>query len=73
MLTAVATAAYPFEDFREVLFGSQDYDGDFHYNLFTPDSLCRLLQSAGYQDVKVPVRGRRNGKCYEFEVAALKP
>jgi hypothetical protein len=73
MLTALAAATYPFEDFREVLFGAQDYDGDFHYNLFTPDSLCRLLQAAGYRNIKVLARGRRNGKCYEFEVAALRP
>jgi hypothetical protein len=72
MLTAVAAGQYPFEDFREALFGTQGYSGAFHHNLFTPDSLKGLLQEAGYCDVRVPVRARRNGKGYEFEIAALK-
>jgi predicted SAM-dependent methyltransferase len=73
MLTELASSNYPFEDFREVLFGSQEYHGDFHYNLFTPDSLRRLLEEAGFRGIEVPARGRRNGKCYEFEIRALKP
>lgn len=72
MLAEIAAGTYAFEDFREVLFGGQDYDGDFHYNLFTPHSLCELVRAAGYREVKVPVRARRNGLCYEFEIAAVK-
>ena len=72
MLANFAAGRYAFEDFREVLFGAQDYEGDFHYNLLTPTSLGKILEDAGFRDVQVLARGRRNGKCFEFEVAAVK-
>jgi hypothetical protein len=70
MLKATADGSMPFEDFRRVLFGAQDYDGDFHYNLMTPESLSALLLDAGFESVQVPVQGRRNDICLEFEVTA---
>jgi len=73
MLAGVAGGNYSFSDFREVLFGAQDYDGDFHFNLFTPDSLCGLLEEAGFKDIRVNARARPNGKCFEFEISAVKP
>jgi hypothetical protein len=73
MLAGVAAGNYSFSDFREVLFGAQDYDGDFHFNLFTPASLCALLEEAGFKDTRVNARARRNGKCFEFEVCGIKP
>jgi predicted SAM-dependent methyltransferase len=73
MLTGLAQGNYAFDDFREVLFGSQDYDGDFHFNLFTPDTLRRLVEEAGFTAVEIPVRGRRNGQCFEFELVAQVP
>ena len=73
MLAGVAAGSYSFSNFREVLFGAQDYDGDFHFNLFTPDSLCGLLEEAGFKDIHVNARARPNGKCFEFEVSAVKP
>ncbi len=73
MLSAAGSGTYSFEDFREVVFGAQDYAGDYHYNLFTPDSLTGLLAEAGFKDIEVPVAGRRNGKCFEFEIVARRP
>lgn len=73
MLAEAGTGTYPFEDFREVAFGAQDYDGDYHYNLFTAESLRRLLLEAGFDDIQVPFVGRRNGKCFEFEIVAMRP
>jgi ElaB/YqjD/DUF883 family membrane-anchored ribosome-binding protein len=73
MLAATAAGSYSFSDFREVLFGAQDYDGDFHFNLFTPGSLCGLLEEAGFKDVRVNARARPNGKCFECEISAVKP
>ena len=70
MLAGAGAGTYSFEDFREVVFGGQDYAGDYHYNLFTPDSLRRLLRDTGFSNVEVPVMGRRNGKCFEFEISA---
>ncbi|MDX3809782.1 MAG: hypothetical protein QHC89_25780 [Bosea sp. (in: a-proteobacteria)] len=73
MLKNAAAGDYPFEDFREVLFGAQDYEGDYHYNLLTPDSMTTLLKEAGLIEVVVPVASRRNGKCYEFEIVGRRP
>jgi predicted SAM-dependent methyltransferase len=73
MLAGTAASTYSFAEFREVLFGSQDYDGDFHYNIFTPESLTRLVQEAGFTDVEISVRGRPNGKCFEFQLVASRP
>jgi hypothetical protein len=73
MLAGLAQGSLAFEDFRDVLFGAQDYEGDFHYNLFTPDSLSRMVEDAGCIAVEVPVRGRRNDRCFEFELVAQTP
>ncbi len=73
MVAHLAAGDYPFEQFREVLFGTQEYDGDFHFNLFEPRSLQALLEEAGFADADVPVRGRRNGLCYELEINARRP
>ncbi|MBU9374706.1 methyltransferase domain-containing protein [Burkholderia multivorans] len=72
MLRGIAAGSYSFDDFREVLFGSQDYNGDFHFNLLTPESLSKLVEEAGFGQVEVPVRGRRNGQCFEFELSAVR-
>lgn len=73
MIAAAGAGTYGFEDFREVLFGAQDYEGDYHFNLLTPDSMTELLKKVGFIDVEVPIAGRRNGKCFEFEIVATKP
>jgi hypothetical protein len=73
MVTNLAGGDYSFEDFRSVLFGGQDYDGDFHYNLFTPDSLSSLLEQVGLVAVETPIRGRVNSNCFEFEIQARRP
>lgn len=70
MLAGAGAGTYSFNDFREVVFGSQDYAGDYHYNLFTPESLRQLLEEAGFTNIEVPVTGRRSGKCFEFEISA---
>jgi hypothetical protein len=73
MLKQLSDGAYSFEDFKSVLFGGQDYKGDFHFNMFTPESLTRLLAEAGLNEIHTPITGRRNGLCYEFEIVAHNP
>ncbi|MDX8531110.1 methyltransferase domain-containing protein [Mesorhizobium sp. VK25A] len=73
MVQATAAGTMSFDDFREVTYGAQDYDGDYHFNLFTPESLRALLHEAGFKEISVPVAGRRNGKCFEFEIEATAP
>ena len=54
-------------------FGDQEYDGDFHFAMFTPDTLAGLLAEAGFAPVEVIEQGRRNGLCYEFEIVGERP
>lgn len=61
---------YPFAHLREVTFGSQDYDGDFHFNMFSRDQLSELLTMTGFSNVQFEATGRRNGICFEMAVAA---
>lgn len=72
MLAGIAAGTYSFENFREVLFGAQEYEGDFHFNLLTSDSFAKLLQESGFRGIKVPVKGRQNNICFEFEIVAIK-
>ncbi len=73
MIREYSNGTYPYDDLREVLYGGQDYDGDFHFNMFTPDSMIKLLVEAGFETPTIIERGRKNGRCYEFEIAAKKP
>lgn len=72
MIAEYAAGRFRFEDLRQVTFGLQEYDGDFHFNMFTPQSLSDLLEGAGFVNVQVEVTGRRNGACYEMQLAAKK-
>lgn len=61
-----------FESLRLVTFGGQDYDGDFHYNMFSTESLTRLLEEAGFVNVEIIDRARQNDICYEFEIRSTR-
>lgn len=73
MMRACAAGAVSFEDLREVTFGGQDYEGDFHFTMFSVESLTLLLEQAGLVEVEVVADGRRNGMCLEMELVARKP
>ena len=73
MIRSYAAGEFPYKSLREVTFGAQDYDGDFHYNMFTPESLAQLLVDGGFDKVEVLAQGRRNGACLEFEIQGIKP
>ena len=67
---AFVAQEYDFENFRQVTFGGQDYDGDFHFNMFSPESMTTLLKEAGFRTVELVARNRENGGCKEFEIVA---
>lgn len=73
MIAAAANGTVSYEEFREVWFGGQDYDGDFHFNMFTPSSLEQDLKGAGFLNVEIVEAARKNGICYEFEISAIRP
>ncbi len=62
-----------FEEFRAVVYGGQEYEGDFHFTAFTPDSLRELLEAAGLDSVTLIERGRKNADCLELEMSARRP
>ena len=73
MIEQYVACLYEYDDMREVMYGAQDYDGDFHYNMFTPESLMQLLTESGFINLKIIESGRKNGHCFEFEISAQKP
>jgi len=73
MLAGYSMGSVSYEHLREVIFGGQEYEGDFHFDLFTTDTLSRSLERAGLVDIEIEAEGRPNGICLEFQIAARKP
>ena len=73
MVRETAKGRMPFDDFQRVMFGDQEYDGDFHFSTYTPDSLSALFAEAGFKAVEIVDRARRNGLAYEFEIIGERP
>lgn len=73
MITQYRNGEISFEALREVVYGGQEYEGDFHNTAFTPETMGRLLTDAGFVDVELIERGRVNGACLEFELSARRP
>jgi SAM-dependent methyltransferase len=72
MVRETAEGRMPFDDFQRVMFGDQEYDGDFHFSTFTPDSLAELLTETGFDAVEIVDRARRNGLSHEFEIRGVR-
>ena len=72
MVSERAAGRIPFDEFVEVMYGGQEYQGDFHFSGFSKETLTKLLEDAGLEDVKVIEEGRRNGACYEMEIEAVR-
>ena len=73
MLAAYSAGKIGFQELRRIIFGDQEYEGDFHFNAFTPQSLADLLDKTGFVDVRVVETGRLNGDCLEAEIEATRP
>lgn len=73
MIREYAVDRLSFEDLRLVTFGEQEYEGDFHFTMFSKTSVCSLLSETGFTEVAVVESGRRNGACYEMEITARRP
>lgn len=72
MMREYVAGRYEYDKLREVVYGSQDYDGDFHYNMYTPESLSRILSDTGFVAIDIVARGRVNGMSLEFEIGATR-
>lgn len=72
MLQAHTKGDLDFDTLRLITFGGQEYEGDFHHTMFSPNSLTALLTEVGLTDIRVEASGRRNGLCLEFEIVGTK-
>jgi hypothetical protein len=72
MITEYAAGRISFDDLRLVTFGQQEHECDFHFNMFTPQSLVALLAASGLVDARLRVQRRPSGAWYEMEIAASK-
>lgn len=72
MLAAHAAGEMSFDDLREVTYGLQEYEGDFHFNMFGREALAQLLREAGFTDIGFAFQGRSNGKCRDMEIHAVR-
>ncbi len=73
MLEAYGRGEVSFGDLKSVLYGGQEYEGDFHFTMFAADTLTDLLERSGFVDVVVEDVGRRNDISLELQVAARRP
>lgn len=73
MLAAYGSGTIGFQELRRIIFGDQEYEGDFHFNAYTPQSLAELLEKTGFVDIRVVEAGRLNGDCLEAEIEATRP
>jgi predicted SAM-dependent methyltransferase len=72
MLRRVQHGDMSLEDFRLVTFGAQDYFGDEHFSMYTPQTFAELLERSGFGQIEVVVEARQNGLCPEMEIIAEK-
>lgn len=72
MIKGYANGSYPYSSLREVTFGAQDYDGDFHFNMFVAEQIEEILNEVGLVDIEWLAKGRKNGACFEMEFKVVK-
>jgi predicted SAM-dependent methyltransferase len=70
MLERVQDGRMSLADFKTVTFGLQDYEGDDHFAMYTPDTLGNMLRECGFTRIEVLERDRLNGLCPEMELLA---
>lgn len=61
------------ETYKLLTFGGQDYVGNDHFAMYTPDSLGKVLSIEGFVNVKVVASDRMNDICPEMELTAERP
>jgi predicted SAM-dependent methyltransferase len=57
-------------ELKQVTFGLQDYAGDDHLAMYTPETLTETLLAAGFRNVEILEDRRQNGLSPEMEITA---
>ncbi|GAB4209803.1 MAG: hypothetical protein OHK0022_41540 [Roseiflexaceae bacterium] len=68
MLDRLQRGEMPLATFKLLTFGGQDYEGDDHFAMYTPETLSALLRGVGFQRIQVLATDRMNGLCPEMEL-----
>lgn len=72
MLSRLNTGQMSLADFKLLTFGGQDYEGDDHFAMYTPETLMHLLHAVGFSRVEMVTEERMNGLCPEMELVAYR-
>lgn len=70
MLDLLGKGDMSYSTFKEITFGAQDYSGDDHFSMYTPETLTALLNECGFPRVEVIATDRMNGACPEMKLLA---
>jgi hypothetical protein len=70
MLERLNTGQLSIVEFKRLTFGAQDYVGDDHLAMYTPDTLTDLLISCGFARIEILATERMNDICPEMELLA---
>ncbi len=73
MLERLHAGSMTLESFKQITFGAQDYEGDDHFAMYTPETFSGLLRAGGFTGVSVVETQRMNGICPEMEITAIAP
>ncbi|NJR52012.1 MAG: glycosyltransferase [Leptolyngbyaceae cyanobacterium CSU_1_3] len=71
MVLEYSKGNFSWDSLRKITYGAQDFSGNFHYNMFTSESLSRIISNCGFQEI-VCTRARLVNGFYEMEVCAVK-
>ncbi|MCA9335376.1 hypothetical protein KC967_00545 [Candidatus Saccharibacteria bacterium] len=61
------------DNLRQVVMGGQDYNSDYHFNMFSKGYMKKLCEDTLPEaTIEIVETGRRNGECLEMEVKITK-
>lgn len=72
MLSGYSQGTISFEVLKEITFGSQEYEGNQHYNMFSPASLVEMMRKIGFSEITIISESRQNGLCLEMEIEGVR-
>jgi predicted SAM-dependent methyltransferase len=70
MLERLNDGRLPLASFKLLTFGAQDYEGDDHFAMYTPETLSNVLRDSGFTSIEVLATDRMNDICPEMEIVA---
>lgn len=72
IMEGLTEGAIEWEAAKTVLMGGQEYEGDFHFALLDPATVCTMLKATGFATTRITTEARPNGDCLEFEIIATR-